>query len=239
MQMKAISPTGTVRYARRGETPPRPYGVRRFYPIIGIATTLLALVALAACGGPVVPPVSPQPTETLPPPPTATVGTPTVVATPTPTAPPTTPPLTSIPPTLPPGAATPPVPLPEGFPILPEAQFVAYQPDYDPCLSGERDCAPGRTVFELWLYDVPLPTSQMGPVPPHILVAQRYVDLLKSAGYAVQSQTSPHTMLLTVTGSGEAPVAYAEIVVGPPVSEHKPPPDMLWVGLRLSVIRRQ
>lgn len=237
MQMKAIRPTGTVRYACRGETSPRPYGVRRLYLIVGVATVLLALVVLAACGGPVAPPVSPQPTETLPPLPTATLGPPTVV--PTSTASPTTPPLTRIPPTLPPGVVTPPVPLPEGFPILPEARFVAYQPDYDPCLSGERDCAPGRTVFELWLYDVPLPTSQMGPVPPHILVAQRYVDLLKSAGYTVQSQTSPDTMLLTVTGATEAPVAYAEIVVGPPVSEHKPPPDTLWVGVRISVMRRQ
>jgi hypothetical protein len=237
--MKAISPTGTVRYARRGKVPPRPYGVRCLYLSIGVATALLALVALAACGGPVAPPVSPQPTETLPPPPTATVSPPTVVPTPTPTVPTTTPPPTSIPPTLSPGVATPPVPLPEGFPILPEALFVAYQPAYDPCLSGERDCAPGRTVFELWLYNVPLPTSQMGPVPPHILVAQRYVDLLKSAGYTVRSQTSPETMLLIVTGATEAPVAYAEIVVGPPVSEHKPPPDTLWVGLRISVMQRQ
>lgn len=198
-----------------------------------IAAILLALVVLTACGGPVAPPVSPQPTETpqallIP---TATQQPPT--ATPTPTTSPTASPTSA-----PPGAATPPILLPEGFPILPEALFVAYQPTYDPCLTGERDCAPGRIVFELWLYDVPLPASQMGPVPPHILVAQRTMDLLKNAGYAVQSQTSPDTMLLIVNGGAEAPIAYAEIVVGPPVSDHKQP-DTIWVGLRISLTRQQ
>lgn len=228
--MKAITPPTRVK-ARYPRSAPRRL-------MAEITALLLALLALTACAGPIAPPVSPQPTETpqLPPTPTTTRQPPTAAPTPTPTTPPTTPP-TSAPPVLPPGVATPPVPLPQGFPILPEAQFVTYQPAYDPCLTGERDCAPGRTVFEVWLYDVPLPASQMGPVPPHILVAQRYTDLLKEAGYAVQSQTSPDTMLLIVNGPSEAPGVYAEIVVGPPASDHKLP-DTVWVGLRISLIRQ-
>jgi hypothetical protein len=208
-----------------------------------IAALLLAALALSACGGAVITPGAPQATATMPPrptqePPTMTLTPEPPSATPVPTeraATPTPVPATSVPPTRTANFSANPAPLPAGFPMLPDAQFVAYNPAYDPCLEGKRDCAPGRVTWQVWLYEVRLPALLMGPAAPHVLVGAQVAELLQKAGYQVESVTTQGLTTLSLTSPANSPIAYAEIEIGPRVSDLTPPPDYQFVGLRLSI----
>jgi len=224
----------------------------------GVAALLVAMLALSGCGGPAagpgaaLPTSAPQARATQVPGPSSTpVPTPVPISSPAPAGttgalPPAAPAMTEPAPpvagTAPagePGFVTEPFPLPSGFPILPDAKFVAYNPDYDPCLYGQRDCAPGRITYQVWLYEVPVPVNSMAPVAPHVMIANRYADLLRQAGYNVEIQIARDVAILTFTSSGKAPVISGTIAGGPPVSNHTPPPNMMLVGLRISIEHEQ
>jgi hypothetical protein len=213
----------------------------------------MLLASASACGGSAVAPVTPKvtspataerpsPTQTMaastatPQPPEATA-MPTEATGPAPAGPAPK----SVPPTLALGFTTTFVPLPEGFPIPPDAQFIAYNPAYDPCLSGERDCAPGRISEQVWLYQVELPALAMGPAAPHVLVASRYTEVLAPAGFQVEQQVSQGMTTLVVANTSRTPALRATILIGPPVSDHlsakasKPPADRLLIGIRISI----
>jgi hypothetical protein len=210
---------------------------------IPVAIFLLVALALSACGGAVVTPGAAQPAAAQP---SAIPETPKMTDPPPPSATPeaqstgsaaSSQPasVTSVPPTAATGFTNNPAQLPSGFPLVADVQFVAYNPAYDPCLEGNRDCAPGRTSYQVWLYEARLPALLMGPAAPHVVLAAQYTDLLEQAGYKVERNTAQGATVLTVTGAAGMPVAFAEIVVGPRVSQLAPPPDYQFVGLRISI----
>lgn len=201
---------------------------------MGTLALLLTALALAACGGTAAEPGIAQPTSVP-----ESSATQAAEATSTPTV---TPSQTTLPPatnnvasTPGPGFTTTPVPLPEGFPILPGAQFVAYNPAFDPCTNGKLLCPQRQFPPQVWLYEIAFPANSMGPAVPHVVVAGRYAALLKTAGYTVETQAEQGATTLTFSQPANASAPHGSILVGPPVSDHTPPAGMILVGLRITI----
>lgn len=124
--------------------------------------------------------------------------------------------------------------LPKGFPILPQAQFVAYNPAYDPCAVGNRGCAVQAFPPQVWLYEVPFPSDSEITGRS---VADEYTKLLKAAGYQVETTLSDDATRLTFTGPAGAPVKLGFIEVGPSVSPVTSPLSNRVIGIRIVIDR--
>jgi len=208
--------------------------MRTLYTYAGPVALLLTMLALSACGGTAAEPGIAQPTS-------GPESSATQAAEPTPT-PTVTPSQTPLPPAISnvagtpgPGFTTTPVPLPEGFPVLPGAQFVAYNPAFDPCANGKLLCPQRQFPPQVWLYEIAFPANSMGPAAPHVVIAGRYATLLKTAGYTVETQAEQGATTLTFSQPTNASAPHGSILVGPPVSDHTPPTGMILVGLRITI----
>lgn len=208
--------------------------MKTLYTYAGAVALLLTMLALSACGGTASEPGITQPTG-------APESSTTQAAEPTST-PTATPSQTALPPatsnvasTPGPGFTTTPVPLPEGFPLLPGARFVAYNPAFDPCANGKLLCPQRQFPPQVWLYEIEFPANSMGPAAPHVVIAGRYAALLKTAGYTVETQAEQGATTLTFSQPANAAAPHGSILVGPPVSDHTPSAGMILVGLRITI----
>ena len=124
--------------------------------------------------------------------------------------------------------------LAQGFPILPQAQFVAYNPAYDPCAVGNRGCAVRAFPSQVWLYEVSFPpdSETIGRS-----VADEYTKLLEAAGYQVDTTLSDDATRLTFTGPTGAPARHGFIEVGPSVRPITLPLGGRIIGIRIVVDR--
>ncbi len=124
--------------------------------------------------------------------------------------------------------------LPKGFPILPQAQFVAYNPAYDPCAGGRQACRVQAFPPQVWLYELSFPpdSEMIGRN-----VADQYMTLLKAAGYQVEPALSDDATRLTFTGPVGAPARHGFIVVGPSVRPLTFPLNGRIIGIRIVINR--
>ncbi len=135
---------------------------------------------------------------------------------------------------LEPGFTTTLTALPKGFPILPQAQFVAYNAAYDPCAGGRLECRIQAFPPQVWLYEVSLPadSEMIGRN-----VADEYTKLLKTAGYQVETALSDEATRLTFIGPVGAPARHGFIVVGPSVRPLTFPLSGRIIGIRIVIDR--
>ncbi len=125
-------------------------------------------------------------------------------------------------------------PLPRGFPILLQAQFVAYNPAYDPCAVGNRGCAVPAAPSQVWLYEVPFPSNSEITGRS---VADEYTKLLEAAVYQVETTLSDEATRLTFTGPAGAPARQGYIEVGPSVRPITSPLSNRVIGVRIVINR--
>ncbi len=215
--------------------------MKPWHPFIRYAATggvlLLAVLTLSACritaaNRSSVPPSAntPGPSNT-PERPTATLTIPSFTTAPHNTSVVTA---TAIASNLWPGFTATVTPLPKGFPILPQAQFVAYSPAYEPCAMGNRGCAVQAFPPQVWLYEVPFPSDSEITGRS---VADEYTKLLEAAGYQVETTLSNDSTRLTFTGLAGAPAQYGFIEVGPSVRPITSPLSNRVIGIRIVINR--
>ncbi len=215
--------------------------MKPWYPFIHYAAVggvlLLAVLALSACGSTAANRSSITPSANTPEPsntperPIATLTLPSFTPTPQNTSVVTA---TAIDSNLWPGFTATVTALPKGFPILPQAQFVAYSPAYDPCAVGNRGCAVQAFPPQAWLYEVPFPSDSEITGRS---VADEYTKLLEAAGYQVETTLSNEATRLTFTGPAGAPATQGYIEVGPSVRPITSPLSNRVIGIRIVINR--
>lgn len=133
---------------------------------------------------------------------------------------------------LEPGFTTTAVLLPDAFPILPEARFVAYNPAFEPCAAGRSACATQAVPEQVWLYELVFPADS--EMTGHA-VANQYMTLLTRAGYRVEAALSDEATRLTFSGPAGSLVKRGWIDVGPSVRPLPVPLLGRIIGLRITL----
>ena len=123
-------------------------------------------------------------------------------------------------------------PLPEGFPILPGARFVAYNPAFDLCAQRGLLCPVRQSPPQVWLFEIDLPADPEATIR---VIASQYVSLLKSAGYQIETTLADDATLLNFTGPAGSPVRRGSIVIGPQVGGRTFPASTRVIGLRIVI----